>query len=64
MLAKEVKEVFVFFSLGYEKRQNSCFLWHFEYVSYVYLKTENYFFKIFIKIRVSEKVYKNTCNVV
>ena len=28
------------------------------------LKTENCYLKIFMKIRVGEKVYKNACNVV
>ena len=64
MLAKEVKEVFLFFSFGYEKIQNSCFLSHFGSVWYIYLRTENYCLKIFIKIRVDKEIYKNTCNIV
>ena len=33
-------------------------------VWYMYLKTENCYLKIFIEIHVSEKVFKNMCNVV
>ena len=33
-------------------------------VWYMYLKTENCYLKTFVKIRVSEKMCRNTCNVV
>ena len=33
-------------------------------VWYMCLKTKNYYFKTFVKIRVGEKIYRNTCNVV
>ena len=43
-----------------QKQKQKLFTQHKWSVWYIYLKTKNYYLKIFIKIYINKKIYKNT----
>ena len=55
---KKIINIFLFLKKIFLKLDNLGYVW------YMWLKIENYYLKIFLKIHVNEKMYQNTYNVV